>query len=68
LKSFDIPFILTNGGPGYTSELMASYMYKAAFNSMDYGYGSALSIIIVIECAVIVGLISNLKKIRKIEE
>jgi raffinose/stachyose/melibiose transport system permease protein len=67
LKSFDIPFILTNGGPGYTSELMASYMYKAAFNSMDYGYGSALSIIIVIECAIIVGLITNMTKKRKKE-
>jgi raffinose/stachyose/melibiose transport system permease protein len=67
LKSFDIPFILTNGGPGYASELMASYMYKAAFNSMDYGYGSALSIVIIIECAIIVGLITNLTKIQKRE-
>ena len=66
LKSFDIPFILTNGGPGYTSELMASYMYKAAFSSMDYGYGSALSIFIVIVCAVVVGLFSYLAKPKEV--
>jgi raffinose/stachyose/melibiose transport system permease protein len=66
LKSFDIPFILTNGGPGYTSELMASYMYKAAFSTMDYGYGSALSILIVIVCAVVVGLVSYLAKPKEV--
>lgn len=60
LKSFEVPFVLTNGGPGYTSELMASYMYKTAFNSMDYGYGSALSILIVVECVVIIGFITKL--------
>lgn len=50
LKAFEGPFVLTNGGPGYTSELLATYMYKAAFNRMEYGYGSALSILLVFLC------------------
>lgn len=50
LRSFDIPFLLTAGGPGTTSELMSSYMYKQAFNSMQYGYGSAISVFIVGFC------------------
>lgn len=62
LKAFEGPYILTNGGPGYTSELMATYMYKTAFNNMDYGYGSALSILIVIVCLVIFGLINRLTR------
>jgi raffinose/stachyose/melibiose transport system permease protein len=52
LKAFEMPYILTNGGPGYASELMATYMYKTAFNSMNYGYGSVLSLFIVVECIV----------------
>lgn len=62
LKAFEGPFVLTNGGPGYASELMATYMYKTAFNNMEYGYGSALSLIIVVECIVIFGLINALAK------
>ena len=62
LKAFEGPFVLTNGGPGYASELMATYMYKTAFNNMEYGYGSALSLIIVVECIAIFGLINVLTK------
>ena len=62
LKAFEGPFILTNGGPGYASELMATYMYKTAFNNMEYGYGSALSLIIVVECILIFGIISTLTR------
>ena len=62
LKAFEGPFVLTNGGPGYASELMATYMYKTAFNNMEYGYGSALSLIIVVECIAVFGLINALTK------
>lgn len=33
LRGFDIPFLLTSGGPGNASELMSTYMYKKAFSS-----------------------------------
>ncbi len=57
LRGFDVPYLLTNGGPGQSSELLTTYMYKTAFTSTDYGYASAISVFIVIECLVAVGLI-----------
>lgn len=57
LRGFDIPFLLTNGGPGQASELVTTYMYKTAFTSADFGYASAISVFIVIECLVAVALI-----------
>lgn len=66
LKAFEGPFVLTNGGPGYTSELLATYMYKTAFNKMDYGYGSALSILLVLLC-ITVYLVINIITKRKEE-
>lgn len=57
LRGFDIPYLLTNGGPGQASELLTTYMYKTAFTHTDYGYASAISVFIVIECLVAVGLI-----------
>ena len=57
LRGFDIPYLLTNGGPGQSSELVTTYMYKTAFTSTNYGYASAMSVFIVLECLVAVGLI-----------
>jgi raffinose/stachyose/melibiose transport system permease protein len=57
LRGFDIPYLLTNGGPGQSSELVTTYMYKTAFTSTDFGYASAMSVFIVVECLVAVGLI-----------
>ena len=57
LRGFDIPYLLTNGGPGQASELLTTYMYKTAFVHTDYGYASAISVFIVVECLVAVGII-----------
>ncbi|WP_164201725.1 carbohydrate ABC transporter permease [[Micrococcus luteus] ATCC 49442] len=57
LRGFDIPFLMTNGGPGQSSELLTTYMYKTAFTSTDFGYASTIAVFIVVECLVAVGLI-----------
>ena len=53
LRSFDISYLLTKGGPGNSSELMSTYMYKQAFTSMKYGYGSAVAMVIVAICLIV---------------
>lgn len=53
IRSFDFSFMLTAGEPGTTSELLASYMYKKAFSSMQYGYGSAIAVFIVVICFIL---------------
>jgi raffinose/stachyose/melibiose transport system permease protein len=64
LRGFDIPYLLTNGGPGQASELLTTYMFKTAFRSTDFGYASTISVFIVIECIVAVGLIFLLLRRR----
>lgn len=64
LRGFDIPYLLTNGGPGQASELLTTYMYKTAFTHTDYGYASAISVFVVVECLVAVGLIILLLRRR----
>ncbi|XID93985.1 carbohydrate ABC transporter permease [Paenibacillaceae bacterium WGS1546] len=65
LKSFDIPYLLTYGGPGTSSELVATYMYKQAFSSMYYGYGSAIAVFIAVECFLMVGLVMQIFQMKK---
>lgn len=64
LRAFDIPYLLTNGGPGQSSELLTTYMYKSAFTSTDYGYASSISVFIVVECLVAVGILGLMMRRR----
>lgn len=57
LKEFDIPYLLTGGGPGHATEMVTTHMYKVAFSSMQYGYGSAIAFFIAVECLVIIALL-----------
>ncbi len=43
LKYFDLIYVMTGGGPGTATELMATYMYKNAFVQFNMGYGSAVA-------------------------
>ena len=43
LKYFDLVYVMTGGGPGTSTELMATYMYKTSFSSYNMGYGSAIA-------------------------
>ena len=59
LRGFAAPMNMTKGGPNHRSEILATYMYKKAFTSRDYGYGSALAVVIVILSIAAVLLISR---------
>ena len=43
LKYFDLIYVMTGGGPGTATELMATYMYKESFKNFNMGYGSAIA-------------------------
>jgi len=58
LKSFDLIFSMTGGGPGHYTEVVAIYMYFNTLKYYRYGFGSAISIFMVL---LSVGLISLLR-------
>lgn len=43
LKYFDLIYVMTGGGPGTSTELMATYMYKQSFKNFNMGYGSSVA-------------------------
>ena len=45
LKSFDIIYAITQGGPGTASETINIYLYTQAFTYYDIGYGSAIAVV-----------------------
>jgi len=42
---FDLIYIMTGGGPFYTTEVMATYTYRNAFELLRFGYASALGMV-----------------------
>lgn len=48
LKMFDQVVIMTGGGPGNATQTLYYYVYKVAFRSLDMGYASAISYILVL--------------------
>ena len=43
---FDIIYIMTNGGPGYTTRVLSLDMYQAAFLQNEFGYASVLAVVL----------------------
>ncbi len=46
LKVFDLIYILTDGGPGYATEILPLTMYKETFAASHFAYGSAIATIL----------------------
>jgi multiple sugar transport system permease protein len=44
-KTMDLPYLMTSGGPGNKTELIAITLYRTAFNSFDMGKSSSLALI-----------------------
>ncbi|MCL4467120.1 MAG: sugar ABC transporter permease [Chloroflexi bacterium] len=60
IKTFDIIYVMTQGGPGYASETLNIYVFFSAFQYLRFGYSSALLVIfftiILAVCLVIIKL------------
>ena len=43
-RMFDLPFVLTGGGPGFETETLTLYTYRTLFTNLSFGMGSALAV------------------------
>ncbi len=43
--SFDLIYVMTGGGPGHATELLITYIYKAAFTLTQFDYAGALTVV-----------------------
>ena len=52
---FDQAFVMTKGGPGTASMVMAMYGYQISFNQSNMGYGSCISVGIFVLSLIVIG-------------
>lgn len=48
LKTFDIVYLMTGGGPFHASEMPSNYIFTKSFLESKFGYGSALSVLLLL--------------------
>lgn len=62
VKSFDIIFAITQGGPGSASETINLYLYSVAFVYYDVGYASAIVVVFFALIVVLAGALLHLRQ------
>ncbi len=67
LKTFDVIFSLTFGGPGTATTSIALDIYKTAFSDSRFGYGTAKSVVLFLLILVVTVFQLNIFKRREVE-
>ena len=55
MKAFDNIYVMTKGGPGTSSMVMAMYGYQVSFQHSNMGYGSCISVAIFVLSLLVIG-------------
>jgi len=48
LRTFDLVYVMTNGGPGEATEVVAYHVYALAFVTRQVGYGAAAAVVLTV--------------------
>ena len=59
LKKMETVYLLTNGGPGNSTQFAANYLYQQAFKAFKYGYGNAIGVVFIIICLIVTVLLNK---------
>lgn len=54
-KVFDLVFVMTNGGPGNSTQVLGTWMFANVFQYFNAGYGTAIAVVITV-VALLVGI------------
>lgn len=60
LKSFDLVYILTNGGPLHATEVPTFQMYTYIFQNREYGAASSIAVFLIIECLLLTLIVQKI--------
>lgn len=54
LKTYDLIYIMTKGGPGDATDLISYYIYRSAFIGLDLGQAASMSVILLLIVCLII--------------
>ncbi len=59
LKVFDLVWVMTGGGPGYSTEVLPYFMYRVTFRQLMVGMGAAIAMVILLISLIVLVPISK---------
>ncbi|MGE5222342.1 MAG: carbohydrate ABC transporter permease [Omnitrophica WOR_2 bacterium] len=65
LAAFDLVYTMTGGGPGFATSVLSYSIYQAAFGGLNFGYASAISLVLFLLVLILGGL--GLALFRRVE-
>jgi len=65
LNIFDIPFVMTSGGPGHASSTFSTYAIETAFNYNGFGMANAMSVVLMMIMIIFLILQNRILRLRK---
>ena len=65
LKQMETVYLLTNGGPGNSTQFAANYLYQQAFKAYKYGYGNAIGVEFIIICLLVTVILNKIFEERE---
>jgi raffinose/stachyose/melibiose transport system permease protein len=65
MKTFDVPYLVTIGGPNYATEFLGTYIYRMTIPLDHVGYGAALSIILLVAALAMAIILQAVGRERK---
>jgi multiple sugar transport system permease protein/raffinose/stachyose/melibiose transport system permease protein len=65
LKSFDVVYMMTQGGPFHSSDTLAMFMYTESFKNYYMGYGSAIAVVLFLIAMVVIAI--YFRQVRNLE-
>lgn len=65
--SFDYVYILTQGGPAGSTDVLSTLLYRNAFSNLQAGYASAIGVVMALISGIVVAAYLTLRKVRKWE-
>jgi multiple sugar transport system permease protein len=64
LSAFAAIFAATGGGPGTATEILNLYAYRISFVTLDFGYGSALAVALLVLTLIVSGVLFYMRTAR----
>ena len=61
LSAFAAIYAATGGGPGTATEILNLYAYRMSFTQLDFGYGSALAVALLVLTLAVSGLLFRIR-------
>ena len=58
-QTFDLPYVLTAGGPGTDTEVLSLHAYRTLFSYVNFGLGSAMSTVLALICIVVAAIMAR---------